>query len=146
MKFAIPYQNGRIAGHFSKAESFLFTDKEHSEITPNPALNSTGCGGKKSLLSLLKSQQIDALVVRNIGQKMLGNLLKSNIRVFHAKGNASLNNAAFTDLPELTDATQGRPCKNTKQGCCSKKQNVMTSKLTAPSRLKQTFTVLGCKA
>lgn len=32
MIFAIPYQNERIAGHFTKAERFLFTDKK----TPYP--------------------------------------------------------------------------------------------------------------
>lgn len=146
MKFAIPYQNGRIAGHFSKAESFLFTDQTHSETMPNPALNSAGCGGKKSLLSLLKNQHINALIVRNIGQKMLANLLESNIRVFHAQGNISLNNATFTDLPEFTRASQGRPCKNTKQGCCNKKHSMTASKLSAPSQLKHKLTVLGFKA
>lgn len=142
MMFAIPYQNERISGHFTKAERFLFTDKKHSISKDNPALVSGGCSGKKSLFTLLKNQKTDAVLIRNIGQKMLAKLLNANIRVFRTSSHVSIETL---QLSELTEVSQGRPCKSKKQRCCSQKTavNRNVSTLTAPNKINNTFTVLG---
>ena len=145
MIFAIPYQNERIAGHFTKAERFLFTDKKHTISKDNPALVSGGCSGKKSLFTLLKNQKTDAVLIRNIGQKMLAKLLNANIRVFRASSHVSLETLQLSELTELTEVSQGRPCKSKKQRCCSQETTVIrnVSTLTAPNKINSTFTVLG---
>lgn len=147
MIFAIPYQNERIAGHFTKAEQFLFTDQNTSELKENPALRGEGCGGKKSLLALLKSQHTDVVLIRNIGEKMLANLLKANIRVFRTNGRISLETVNLSNLTELTKPSQGRPCKNTKQGCCSKNKtaSIQPTILNSPTALVRKFTIFGVK-
>ena len=148
MMFAIPYQNERISGHFTRAERFLFTDKKHSISKDNPALVSGGCSGKKSLFTLLKNQKTDAVLIRNIGQKMLAKLLNANIRVFRTSSHVSIETlqlSELTELTELTEVSQGRPCKSKKQRCCSQKTavNRNVSTLTAPNKINNTFTVLG---
>lgn len=147
MIFAIPYQNERIAGHFTKAEQFLFTDQNTSELKENPALKGRGCGGKKSLLALLKSQYTDVVLIRNIGEKMLANLLKANIRVFRTNGRISLEAINLSSLTELTKPSQGRACKNTKQGCCSKIKTASIQPMilnSTPSSIGK-FTIFGVK-
>ena len=145
MIFAIPYQNERIAGHFTKAERFLFTDKKNTISKENPALVSDGCSGKKSLFTLLKNQKTDAVIIRNIGQKMLAKLLNANIRVFRASSRISVETLQLSELTELTEISQGRPCKNKKQGCCSQKSTAVkhVSTLKAPNKINGTFTVFG---
>lgn len=145
MIFAIPYQNERIAGHFSKAETFVFTDKIHSTIRSNPALNSGSCGGKKSLLTLLKEQHTSAVLVRNIGQKMLRKLLNADIRVFRTSGRLSLDTLQLSELTELTEPSQGRPCKNNKQSCCKKTATIKPTALKPLHKFNGQFTVLGVK-
>ncbi|PQJ89333.1 NifB/NifX family molybdenum-iron cluster-binding protein [Aliivibrio sifiae] len=145
MIFAIPYQNERIAGHFSKAESFVFTNKSDSIIRNNPALNNDSCGGKKSLLALLKEQQTDAVLIRNIGQKILAKLLNANIRVFRTSGRLSLETLKLSELTELIDPSQGRPCKNSKKNCCKKEVNTPPRILKPQQNINGQFTVFGVK-
>ena len=146
MIFAIPYQNERIAGHFTKAEEFLFTDQNTSERRANPALKGEGCRGKKSLLALLKSQHTDIVLIRNIGEKMLTKLLNANIRVFRTSGKESFESIKLSSLTELTDPSQGRPCKNKKQSGCNKKKtsSMPVTKLNTPPLIRK-FTIFGVK-
>lgn len=145
MIFAIPYQNERIAGHFSKADTFVFTDKQQSTTKENPALNSSNCGGKKDLLALLKSQKTNTVLVRNIGQKMLAKLLNADIRVFRTSNRISLDTLQLSELTELTNASQGRPCKNSKQHCCKKYTSIKPTALKPLQKISEKFTVLGVK-
>ncbi|GLR74604.1 NifB/NifX family molybdenum-iron cluster-binding protein [Aliivibrio sifiae] len=145
MIFAIPYQNERIAGHFSKAEAFIFTDKINSIARSNPALNNNSCNGKKSILTLLQEQQTDVVLIRNIGQKILAKLLNANIRVFRTSGRMSLDTLQLSELTELTDPSQGRPCKNNKQNCCKKTATIKPTVLKPLQKFNGQFTVLGVK-
>ncbi|WNJ95355.1 NifB/NifX family molybdenum-iron cluster-binding protein [Vibrio ruber] len=130
MIIAIPVKEERIANHFTKADQFIFMD-ESGEVVghqQNPARDA-GCAGKSALLALLKREQVERVIVRHIGQRMLGRLLDNQFAVFQAQtSRQNLQQIIQTEdewLP-LTDAAQGRlsvnyQSKQHKQqqgGCC----------------------------
>lgn len=118
--YAIPYQNDRIAGHFSKADQILFIDDGHFQLIDNPAVTSVSCSGKKSLVALLEQQKVTKIVVRNIGQRMLARLFAAGIRVFHAPARMPVEQVMSCELNELTDISQARESINAKAGGCGK--------------------------
>ncbi|TCS39972.1 NifB/NifX family molybdenum-iron cluster-binding protein [Reinekea marinisedimentorum] len=125
---AIPMKSDRISGHFTKAPEMILLDGSGHmlERFANPALES-GCSGKEKLLEILAEKKVERVVVRHIGEQMLGKLLQSNMLVFQTNGPRFVNEAlsrpeAFGMLP-LTKAEQGRESVNhTKKmaegGCC----------------------------
>ncbi|QMV14216.1 NifB/NifX family molybdenum-iron cluster-binding protein [Vibrio spartinae] len=132
MIIAIPMKEDRIANHFTKADHFLFMD-ESGEVVgqkPNPAQHA-GCSGKSALLALLQSERVERVIVRQIGQRMLGRLLENQLAVFQTHtGRQTLQHIVQTgnELVPLTDAEQGRQSVNyqTKQqqgGCCGHHQH-----------------------
>ncbi|MDW6003746.1 NifB/NifX family molybdenum-iron cluster-binding protein [Vibrio mangrovi] len=132
MIIAIPMKEARIANHFTKADSFIFINESGKVLSQkeNPALN-TGCAGKSALLALLQSEQTARVIVRNIGQRMLGKLLENRFAVFqtHA-GRQDIQSMIQADsgLIPLTNTEQGRLSVNyqTKQergGCCEHNQH-----------------------
>lgn len=88
MKYALPIQNQRLSNHFSKAPQFLLFDSQTGKQqwldieVAEEARSEHHCGKKKMLLALLKQHQVDAVVVRNIGQSMLASLFSSGVKVF----------------------------------------------------------------
>jgi len=130
MKIAIPMNNDHIAGHFTKAQSLLMCDDTGAQLEQlaNPALDAN-CSGKQSLLDLLASHQIQRVVVRNIGERMLGKLLEQGFEVHNlSRGRADLAQIIDEAVQRpnlLTRADQGQESVNyhKKQaeggGCCS---------------------------
>lgn len=121
---AIPMNDDTIASHFTKAASLLFIDAQGAKISlhPNPALQ-TNCAGKQAMLDLLRAQGATRVVVRNIGQQMLGKLLASQFSVFQTRCGRTTPAELATQavaLQPLTDATQGRQSLNheAKAGTC----------------------------
>lgn len=119
MTIAIPCLKGQLSPHFTKADSFaLYTDQGEKlgEFT-NPAFDESSCEAKRALFSTLQSKQVTCIVVRNIGQHMLGKLLDAGMRVLQATTRdipATLallvtNNA---EMVQLTTAEQGRPSRH----------------------------------
>ncbi|NOI67183.1 NifB/NifX family molybdenum-iron cluster-binding protein [Vibrio sp. 99-8-1] len=125
MIYAIPHNRNCVANHFMKASQFAFINQENSSIDymHNPAaLGNSSCQDKKSLLSLISSMKADAVIVRNIGERALGKLLSSGIRVFQVTAQTPLASAINSPMTELTSAEQGRPSTNhAKKGGCSHK-------------------------
>jgi predicted Fe-Mo cluster-binding NifX family protein len=80
---AIPMNDDRIANHFTKANYLVFLDERGIEINriDNPAL-AANCAGKQKMVGLLAEQQVDRIVVRNIGERMLGKLLARQFAVY----------------------------------------------------------------
>lgn len=130
---AIPMKSDRISGHFTKApDMILLDDQGHTiERFANPAMES-GCSGKEALLAVLAEKRVQRVVVRHIGEQMLGKLLNNKISVFQVKGSRFVNEAlakpeAFGMLP-LTKAQQGRESVNhtrkmAEGGCCGHDHN-----------------------
>jgi predicted Fe-Mo cluster-binding NifX family protein len=114
---AVPVSQDRIAGHFTKADSFIFINAEGRIVCHhyNPA-KEEGCAGKNHLLSLFNRQKVSRVIARNIGERMLGKLLALNVDVFQVNGSqldiASLSAAASDGMTPLVEASQGRRSSN----------------------------------
>lgn len=112
---AIPMKDDRVASHFTKADSFVFLDDSGEVVATkaNPALNAT-CSGKADLLEMLKMERTEQIIVRNIGERMLGKLLENQFSVFQT--NCGRQDAKTlmqsSHLAPLTDVTQGRQSFN----------------------------------
>ncbi|WP_226568903.1 NifB/NifX family molybdenum-iron cluster-binding protein [Mangrovibacter yixingensis] len=116
MTIAIPRLKGQLSPHFTKADSFaLYTDKgEMLDEFVNPAFAECTCEAKRALFTTLQNKQVTCIVVRNIGQHMLGKLLDAGMRVLQAATRDITATLALlaTDnaqVLQLTAAEQGRP-------------------------------------
>ena len=114
---AIPMNDDRVASHFTKAECLVFLDdqgREMSRVT-NPA-RGANCSGKQKMVDLLAEKQVERVIVRNIGEQMLGKLLARQFSVYQThcgrKAANELVNAAATGLLRLEQASQGRQSLN----------------------------------
>ena len=117
---AIPMSRDKIASHFSKAERFVFIDAQGHELAAqaNPGLQE-GCAGKAKILTLLQQQQVQRVIVRNIGERLLSRLLDADLNVFQI-GSSHWDSPQFlADAPRyllpLISAEQGRPSINYQQ-------------------------------
>ncbi|MDV7105284.1 NifB/NifX family molybdenum-iron cluster-binding protein [Vibrio sp. TH_r3] len=123
MIYAIPHSRDCVANHFMKAKQFVFLNEQSQFIKniDNPAAEAgCSCHEKKATISRLKEMQTDAIIVRNIGERALGKLLKSGIRVFKLTQKTSISMALNSPMIELTSASSGRPSQNhLKKGKCS---------------------------
>lgn len=114
---AIPMNDDRVASHFTKANCLVFFDERGVEVSrfDNPALAAT-CAGKQKLIDLLCEQQVDRIVVRNIGEQMLGKLLALQFAVYQTDcGRHSVYELAdpvATVLAPMLQASQGRQSLN----------------------------------
>ncbi|HEH9431453.1 TPA: hypothetical protein SIA29_002291 [Aeromonas sobria] len=111
---AMMLSQGLLAGHFTRAEQLQILSPEGNVIITlaNPAA-AEGCHGKQELLDALAHYQVGQVVVRNIGERMLGRLLAANIRVLQCHS-ARLPLPALlapANLQLLTEASQGRPSR-----------------------------------
>ncbi|ABO22374.1 NifB/NifX family molybdenum-iron cluster-binding protein [Shewanella loihica] len=126
MIIAMPMSRGRLAAHFTKAQRIGFFNEYHQLITSfdNPAIGGGGCCAKSELLSLIKAQKTDIVIVQHIGERMLGKLLAAGISVSQGDNAESIEVLlSQTQLMErrLLDASQGRASLNhaKKGGCCA---------------------------
>lgn len=108
---AIPLlSDGSLSGHFARALRFALYNPqgEHLSDLALPPLSDEGhCRRNHVLLLQLKQQGVNRVVVRRIGQKMLGKLLAAGLRVYQANRRAMPEALLRADLTELTYAEQG---------------------------------------
>ncbi len=114
---AIPMNDDRVASHFTKATCLVFLDENGIEINrvDNPAL-AANCAGKQKMVDLLAEQQVDRIVVRNIGEQMLGKLLARQFAVYQTNCGRrpahELVDPVASGLVQLHQANQGRQSLN----------------------------------
>lgn len=131
---AIPMNNDRVANHFTKASCLVFLDERGVEVNrvENPA-REAGCAGKKKMIDLLSEQKVNQVVVRNIGERMLGKLLTGQFAVYQTDCTtlsvSTLHDPLTNGLVQLHQASQGRPslkheAKNKSCGGCGAEGNV----------------------
>ncbi|ACQ93270.1 conserved hypothetical protein [Tolumonas auensis DSM 9187] len=114
---AIPMKEDRVASHFTKADSFVFINENGDVISrkANPALNAN-CSGKSELLTLLQAENVQRVIVRNIGERILGKLLDSQFAVYQTscgrQDAKELVSEQANKLTQLTNASQGRQSLN----------------------------------
>ena len=118
MNTIIPVSNDRIASHFTKAERFIVINDQGQKTNTqvNPALNNHDCSAKKMIIELFKTEKVKRVIVRNIGQRILGKLLANDMLVFKSDVNY-IDNAVVLDdthsyLTALTSVEEGRPSLN----------------------------------
>jgi predicted Fe-Mo cluster-binding NifX family protein len=125
---ALPLQGLSLANHFTKATSFAIYDQQGVLVKQldNPALES-GCDGKSRLVEMLGVNQVSQVIVKNIGERMLGKLLDCNMLVRQVNlrgGDIATIFSQIAQFPELNEASQGRESvnyhkKQQQGGCCS---------------------------
>lgn len=114
---AIPMKEDRVASHFTKADSFIFINEQGDVLSrkANPALD-TNCSGKNELLTLLQAENVQRVIVRNIGERFLGKLLDSQFAVYQTscgrQGVKELVSEQTNKLIQLTSTSQGRQSLN----------------------------------
>ncbi len=114
---AIPMKEDRVASHFTKADSFVFLNENGDVLSrkANPALNAN-CSGKKDLLAMLLAENAKRVIVRNIGERILGKLLESQFAVFQTncgrQNVQELVSAQAEKLTQMTSPSQGRQSLN----------------------------------
>ena len=114
---AIPMSDDRVASHFTKADCLVFLDEHGVERNrvDNPARDAS-CAGKQKLVELLAEQQANRIVVRNIGEQMLGKLLARQFVVYQTdcgrRPTHELVDPVTSGLKQLHQASQGRQSLN----------------------------------
>ncbi|WP_425969291.1 NifB/NifX family molybdenum-iron cluster-binding protein [Aeromonas dhakensis] len=107
---AILLSRGQPSAHVSRAEQLQIVSPAGEVLATmsNPA-NGEGCRGKQALLATLQAHAVTQVLVRNIGEHMLGRLLDAGISVWQYRS-AHLDLSA-AHLQPLTDASQGSPSR-----------------------------------
>ncbi|GLR06511.1 dinitrogenase iron-molybdenum cofactor domain protein [Vibrio hyugaensis] len=148
MIYAIPNDGERVANHFVKAPYIaIYSDTEGllKNLANIAAMPQAGCKAKSQLIQSLQEYKVDAVLVRNIGERALGKLLSSGKQVFKLSTRSSLDDVMGVPRSPLTVATQGRPSTNhaKKGGCggCGSKKAPQLS-LNPQSQSKNTLMTL----
>ncbi len=130
MIYAIPSKQGQISQHFTKAEQFSFIDENNTvlaSINNNAAQAGSTCQDKNAIVQQLQSMKTDAVIVKNIGERLLGKLLNAGLKVFQVNQVRPIELLSQSTMIELNDPSQGRPSMqhqqkadcHGKQRCCN---------------------------
>jgi len=133
---AIPIKTDKISNHFKKAPQFLFLNESGQFIgkLTNPAdpASGKGCSNTKELMAEFQRRQVNRVVVRNIGERMLNRLLSHDLEVWQTSSRqvelASLAAGESGQLARLERPEQGRASvhqmeKQSNGGYCSRPAN-----------------------
>ncbi|ROR26729.1 putative Fe-Mo cluster-binding NifX family protein [Vibrio crassostreae] len=134
MLYAIPCRDLHVGNHFARSPEIAIVDEQQQIKQLIPLVESDSpCNKKKQWMSVVKSYDVKAVVVRHIGKKMLAHLFNNDIRVFASKGKAELVTLDFNNLQEVTELDYGRESRNSgcsKKTCVEKGHKKETSILT----------------
>ena len=120
MTYAIAMTDQKLSHHFSKSAVFSFYNEDNKEIAlfKNPALDISGCSGKRQIIKRLKERQCHTVIVRKIGEKTLTKLIDAGFSVFQGNSRHSIEellNNAKSGINQLTEPSQG---VKKKTSCC----------------------------
>ncbi|NOH95778.1 NifB/NifX family molybdenum-iron cluster-binding protein [Vibrio sp. 99-70-13A1] len=120
MMYAIPSQNLHVGNHFSRSPQIVIMDDRQQvrHIIPWNESKSP-CNKKKQWMAIIGTYNVKAVVVRNIGKKMLEHLFHKEIKVFGSPAKALITELDLKNLPEVRDTEYGRESRN-KHRCGSK--------------------------
>lgn len=135
MKYAIPVSNDKLFNHYSKAPQFLVIDdvtKQEETIDVITPEKSQTCGKKAQMLSMLAAHNVNAVIIKNIGEAMLSGLFAQGIKVFTLKRGADIHAFDVSQLVPIEDISYAKPSVNKQNKfhtCCKNKQASSTFKL-----------------
>ncbi|WP_454441755.1 NifB/NifX family molybdenum-iron cluster-binding protein [Vibrio bathopelagicus] len=116
MLYAVPCRDLHVGNHFARSPQIAIVDERQQIKHLIPLVESDcPCNKKKQWMSVVKSYDVKAVVVRHIGKKMLTHLFNNDIRVFASKGKAEVASLDFNSLQEVTDLDYGRESRSS--GC-----------------------------
>lgn len=91
MLYAVPCRDLHIGNHFARSPQIAIVDERQQIKHLIPLIESDSpCNKKKQWMSVVKSYDVQAVVVRHIGKKMLAHLFNNDIRVFASKEKAEV--------------------------------------------------------
>ncbi|MEZ9516209.1 NifB/NifX family molybdenum-iron cluster-binding protein [Vibrio splendidus] len=129
MLYAVPCLNLHIGNHFARSPQIAIVDEQRQIKQIVPLVESdASCNKKKQWISVLRSYDVQAVVVRHIGKRMLAHLFSHDIRVLASAGKVEISALDFNNLQEVTDLDYGREPRNAchsnkrhnKRGCGNK--------------------------
>ena len=113
MLYAVPCRDLNVGNHFARSPEIAIVDERQQIKHLIPLVESDSpCNKKKQWMSVVKSYDVQAVVVRHIGKKMLAHLFNNDIRVFSSKGKAEVATLDFNNLQEVTYLDYGREPRN----------------------------------
>ncbi|NLS12928.1 dinitrogenase iron-molybdenum cofactor [Vibrio sp. SM6] len=115
MIYAIPNDGEQITNHFIKAPFIaIYSDGDGliDNFVNHAAQAGSSCQSKSQLLNQIAQHNVDAVMVRNIGERSLEKLLKRNIMVYRVGCRAELNKVIYAPRSALTVPSEGRPSIN----------------------------------
>ncbi|MCS0324202.1 NifB/NifX family molybdenum-iron cluster-binding protein [Vibrio diabolicus] len=118
MIYAIPNDGERVANHFVKAPYIAIysdTDGMLKNLANIASMPQAGCNAKSQLIQSLQEYNVDAVLVRNIGERALAKLLRSGTQVFRLSTRSSLEDVLAVPREPLIEPSQGRPSNNHKK-------------------------------
>ncbi|WP_406609100.1 NifB/NifX family molybdenum-iron cluster-binding protein [Agarivorans sp. JK6] len=124
MIYAVPNNQGQVANHFMKAPSFsVFSDTELLDEITHQANHEQSCNSKIAIFEQLCQLNVDAVIVKNIGEKALNRLLAMGIKVFKTNARVALNTISQSPMIELKSLELARPSlqhskKHSHKACC----------------------------
>ncbi|MFA0176427.1 NifB/NifX family molybdenum-iron cluster-binding protein [Vibrio lentus] len=147
MLYAVPCHDLHVGNHFARSPQIAIVDEQQQIKHLIPLVESDSpCNKKKQWMSVVKSYDVKAVVVRHIGKKMLAHLFNNNIRVFASKGKAEVATLDFSNLQEVTDLDYGREPRNS--GCskrtCGEKEHKNEASILTP-RLNRFSVIRGVR-
>ncbi|ENO8974983.1 NifB/NifX family molybdenum-iron cluster-binding protein [Vibrio parahaemolyticus] len=151
MIYAIPNDGERVANHFVKAPYIAIysdTDGMLKNLANIAAMPQAGCKAKSQLIQSLQDYNVEAVLVRNIGERALEKLLHSGKQVFRLSTRSSLEDVLAVPREPLTDASQGRSSTNhqKKGGCGSCGCGGKKAKPSLLARPKQAAALFAAKS
>lgn len=135
MLYAVPCRDLHVGNHFARSPQIAIVDEQKQIKHLIPLVESDSpCNKKKQWISVVKSYDVKAVVVRHIGKKMLAHLFNNDIRVLASTGKAEIGTLNFSNLREVTDLDYGREPR--KIGCnhrtCGEKGDKNETSILAP--------------
>ncbi|CAM3787794.1 Dinitrogenase iron-molybdenum cofactor [Vibrio aerogenes CECT 7868] len=136
MIYALPSRNGEPHNHFSKAEQLMIVNEEtrHITVADIPETQSH-CGRKKAFMAIFDQYQVEAVVVRQIGESMLKHLFDHQLRVFACPRGKAADALNLSELEEVTGLgyAKASPNKDKKNKSCCHHKHQGSSRLSPPA-------------
>ncbi len=151
MIYAVPNDGERVANHFVKAPYIaIYSDEEGMlhNLANIASMPQSGCKAKSQMIQSLNQYNVDAVLVRNIGERALEKLLRNGKQVFRLSTRSSLEDVLGVARTPLTEVSQGRPSVNhkTKGGCGSRGCGGKKSKPSLLARPQQARAIFAAKS
>jgi predicted Fe-Mo cluster-binding NifX family protein len=108
-----------VYGHFGSAPMFLLVDTANNQATVIANADSHHSSGACKPMKALSGEQVDGIVVGNIGAGALMQLQRSGLRVFKAQGATVRENMEKIGLDTLPEFGEHSNCTgHGNGGCC----------------------------